>query len=83
MKALLLVEDNPGDARLLREMLNESGSHDIELIHAERMGDAEAHLAAHTVDIILLDLGLPDAQGLDAMPCAAPTPPRRVCRWWC
>ncbi len=31
------------------------------------MRDAEAHLAQHAVDIILLDLGLPDAQGLDAV----------------
>jgi CheY-like chemotaxis protein len=38
-----------------------------ELAHGECMGDAEQHLAASTVDIILLDLGLPDAQGLDAV----------------
>jgi diguanylate cyclase (GGDEF)-like protein/PAS domain S-box-containing protein len=64
---LLLVEDNPGDARLLREMLNEHGMRDTELTHVECMTDAETHLAERAVDIILLDPGLPDAQGLGAI----------------
>jgi diguanylate cyclase (GGDEF)-like protein/PAS domain S-box-containing protein len=67
IKILLLVEDNPGDARLLREMLNEQGLHDTELTHVEHLGAAEAHLAESKVDIIILDLGLPDARGLDAV----------------
>jgi diguanylate cyclase (GGDEF)-like protein/PAS domain S-box-containing protein len=66
-KILFLVEDNPGDARLLREMLNEEGSPETELTHVACMGDAEKHLTDHEVDIILLDLGLPDAHGLDAV----------------
>jgi diguanylate cyclase (GGDEF)-like protein/PAS domain S-box-containing protein len=61
---LLLVEDNLGDARLLREMLNENDSLSTEFVHVTCMSEAEAHLAAGAVDIILLDLGLPDAQGL-------------------
>ena len=64
IKRLLLVEDNPGDTRLLREMLSEQASHSTELTHVESMSAAEKHLAEHKVDIILLDLGLPDAQGL-------------------
>ena len=67
IKVLLLVEDNPGDARLLREMFNEQGLHKIELTHVERMSEAEQHLAQRAVDIIVLDLGLPDAQGLGAV----------------
>src|SRR6202163_4136074 len=67
IKVLLLVEDNHGDARLLREMFNEQDSHETELTHVECMGDAEQHLASSPVDIILLDLGLPDAQGLEAV----------------
>jgi diguanylate cyclase (GGDEF)-like protein/PAS domain S-box-containing protein len=67
IKKVLLVEDNRGDARLLREMLNEQGSQDTELIHVECMCDAEKHMAEHPVDIILLDLGLPDAQGVEAL----------------
>jgi signal transduction histidine kinase len=67
IKFVLLVEDNPGDARLLREMFNEQTALDVELTHVERMAEAEKHLAEHAVDIILLDLGLPDVQGLEAV----------------
>src|SRR5882724_1797026 len=64
---LLLVEDNPGDAYLLRAMFDQHGSHNIELTHAQCMSEAEKHLAERLVDIVLLDLGLPDAQGLEAV----------------
>jgi signal transduction histidine kinase len=67
IKTLLLVEDNPGDARLLREMFSEDSSLDVDLTCVSFMAEAESHLAAHAVDIILLDLGLPDAQGLTAI----------------
>jgi diguanylate cyclase (GGDEF)-like protein/PAS domain S-box-containing protein len=67
IKVLLLVEDNPGDARLLREMLSEQGMNKTEVTHADSMIAAEKHLAGHVCDIILLDLGLPDAHGLDAV----------------
>src|ERR1700704_3795455 len=76
IKVVLLVEDNPGDARLLHEMFNEHGSHDIELTHVGSMGEAEKHLAERAVDIILLDLGLPDAQGLEAVRRAHVAVPR-------
>jgi diguanylate cyclase (GGDEF)-like protein/PAS domain S-box-containing protein len=76
IKILLLVEDNPGDARLLREMLNEQGSQATELTHVECMSEAERHLAERVFDIILLDLGLPDAQGLAAVRRAHAAAPR-------
>ena len=76
IKILLLVEDNPGDARLLREMLNEQGSQHTELTHVEYMREAEKHLAEHIVDLILLDLGLPDAHGLTAVRRAHTVAPR-------
>jgi diguanylate cyclase (GGDEF)-like protein/PAS domain S-box-containing protein len=76
VKLLLLVEDNPGDARLLREMFNEPGSHNIELTHVESLTAAETHLALCAVDIILLDLGLPDANGLAAVRRAHAAAPR-------
>src|SRR3984885_11116798 len=78
IKILLLVEDNPGDARLLREMFSGKGAHNTELTHVECMSEAEKHLANRVVDIILLDLGLPDAQGLEAVRrahAAAPSVP--------
>jgi two-component system cell cycle sensor histidine kinase/response regulator CckA len=77
-RLLLVVEDNPGDARLLREMFIEQDSHNTELTHVVCMSDAEKHLAERKVDVILLDLGLPDAQGLEAVRrahAAAPTIP--------
>ena len=64
---LLLVEDDPGDARLVREMCREQGLPTDALIHVDSMSEAEACLADHEVDLILLDLGLPDARGLDAL----------------
>jgi signal transduction histidine kinase len=67
IRTLLIVEDNPGDARLLREMLRENGACTAELKVAATVGEAERFLTEHVVDIILLDLGLPDAQGLAAV----------------
>jgi diguanylate cyclase (GGDEF)-like protein/PAS domain S-box-containing protein len=65
--AVLLVEDNPGDARLLCEMFKEQVSRDIKVTHVESMQAAEEHVRSHSVDIIVLDLGLPDTQGLEAV----------------
>ena len=76
IESLLVVEDNPGDARLLREMLQIHSAHPKSLVHVESMSDAEAYLAEHRVDIVLLDLGLPDAQGLDAVRRAHAAAPR-------
>ena len=76
IKRVLLVEDNHGDARLLREMLNEEGLRDTELTRVECMSEADRHLGEREVDIILLDLGLPDAQGLGAVRRAHAAAPR-------
>src|SRR5690554_4132881 len=64
---ILLVEDNPGDARLLRELLRESGSLRFELTHVDRLAEAQEWLATEPVDVVLLDLSLPDAHGLDSV----------------
>jgi diguanylate cyclase (GGDEF)-like protein/PAS domain S-box-containing protein len=76
IKVLLLVEDNEGDARLLREMLNEPSLNGAEVSHVTTMSDAESHLGTHAVDIIVLDLGLPDAHGLEAIRRAHAAAPR-------
>ena len=62
---VLLVEDNPGDARLVREMLRDSGSDNFRLHHAHTLGAGLEHLTSgvHT-DVVLLDLSLPDESGL-------------------
>jgi signal transduction histidine kinase len=67
IKNVLLVEDDPGDARLLREMFSEGLSFKMELTCVGYMAEAEKHLAANAIDVVLLDLGLPDAQGLIAI----------------
>src|SRR3984957_9666245 len=67
IKVLLLVEDNPGDARLLKEILSERSLTGTEESHVSTMSEAESHLGSHVVDIIVLDLGLPDANGLEAI----------------
>ncbi len=76
INVLLLVEDDAGDARLLREMFSEQGSQNTQLTHAESMSEAEQHLGKSVFDIILLDLGLPDAQGLGAVRRARAIAPR-------
>src|SRR5580700_10505104 len=64
---VLLVEDNAGDVRLLREMFNGEKPDSFELTHLLRMSEAETHLAKGGTDIVLLDMGLPDGHGLDTV----------------
>ena len=62
---VLLVEDNPGDARLLQEAIAEVGAGGlVQLEHVERLSEALKRLSAETFDVILLDLSLPDEHGL-------------------
>ncbi|MGB2727486.1 MAG: response regulator [Halobacteriota archaeon] len=62
---VLLIEDNPGDARLIREMLSEVSAVQFDLTCADRLSAGLERLAAGDIDMLLLDLGLPDSQGLD------------------
>jgi signal transduction histidine kinase/DNA-binding response OmpR family regulator len=62
---VLLIEDNPGDARLLQEMLADASSHTFDLECADRLSTGLERLAAGGIDAVLLDLSLPDSQGLD------------------
>jgi diguanylate cyclase (GGDEF)-like protein/PAS domain S-box-containing protein len=71
-KSILLIEDDPEEARLVHEMLKDSISSVFELTHVESMTDAERYLAGRSVDILLMDLGLADLPGLEAVRAAAP-----------
>jgi signal transduction histidine kinase len=64
---VLLVEDNAGDARLLHEMFRKEKAGSFVLTHLLRMTEAVAHLEKGGVDIVLLDMGLPDGHGLDTV----------------
>ena len=104
---ILLVEDNPGDARLVREMIEsfesldyrfdgglqsrseesavteggdlaEPRSADPSVVHVERLSEGLEALERGTVDIVLLDLNLPDSRDLDTIDTVvehAPTVP--------
>lgn len=62
---VLVVEDSPTDALLLREALTDECSMQFQTAHAETLSDALRCLQEKNFDLILLDLGLPDSQGLD------------------
>ncbi len=64
---VLLVEDNAGDARLLREMFGKESPDRFEMTHVPNMRDAILQLAKGATDVFLLDLGLPDAYGLESV----------------
>ena len=63
---VLLVEDNPGDARLVREALDEAMADQVRLDWVGRADEAVRRLDTDSGhDIILVDLSLPDSQGLE------------------
>ena len=65
--SVLLVEDNPGDARLLREVVREAEGAHIQLTHVDTLGKALQRLDAEQFDVVMLDLSLPDADGLETL----------------
>ncbi len=64
---VLLLEDNPGDARLIREMLAETGDDQPALVHATTLASAIERAAGGGFDVVLLDLHVPDSQGLETL----------------
>jgi len=62
---VLLVEDNSGDAFLVEKHLRSAGHGDIHVDRVDRLGAALIHVRANLVDLVLLDLSLPDFQGID------------------
>jgi serine phosphatase RsbU (regulator of sigma subunit) len=61
---ILLVEDDEGDAFLVRELLDEAGA-PFELIVARSLREARG--LTRGIHCVLLDLGLPDAEGIDGL----------------
>ena len=62
---ILLIEDNPGDARLIEEMLSDAGGRLFHLVRVERLSAGLERLAVGDIAAVLLDLGLPDSQGFE------------------
>jgi len=60
---ILLIEDNPADVYLIREMLSER-THDVILEDAASLAKGFAGIDAGKIDLVLLDLGLPDSKGI-------------------
>ncbi len=78
MTRVLLVEDEPGYARFLREVLAEVEESAYQITWAATLEEGLAALARQKWDAILLDLGLPDADGIEALEqiaAAAPSTP--------
>ncbi len=60
---ILLNEDNPGDTRIIRELLNEAEDFSFNLIYSSNLQDGLRIIEENAVDVILLDLSLPDSNG--------------------
>ena len=75
---VLLIEDNPGDARLIELMLGESGADVFEVESVDRLSTGLRRLTRRGIGLVLLDLSLPDSRGLATfkqLHAAAPTLP--------
>jgi DNA-binding NtrC family response regulator len=62
---ILLIEDNPGDARLIQELLKEASGMTVQLEMVGHLKAGIEHIERGGIDIILTDLGLPDSKGLE------------------
>ncbi|HZF18423.1 MAG TPA: EAL domain-containing protein [Burkholderiales bacterium] len=62
---VLLIEDNPGDVRLIREMLSEGEEGLFELDCVGRLSQGLEYLSTQAAGVVLLDLSLPDSYGFD------------------
>jgi signal transduction histidine kinase len=72
---VLLVEDNELDARAMTRSLSVNQDTPFEITRAVDLATAEAELAAHAYDCMLLDLSLPDSEGIVSVQSLAATAP--------
>ena len=64
---ILLIEDNPGDARLFSRMLRGAENPGFDIQHVKDLHSGLQSLNSNHFDVILLDLSLPDSVGLEAV----------------
>lgn len=62
---ILLIEDNPGDVRLIKEVLNDPDFMLVNLIVADSIKEGLKLIATNLIHVILLDLNLPDSSGIE------------------
>jgi DNA-binding response OmpR family regulator len=65
---ILLIEDNLAEARLFQEFFKEIKSQEFNLVHVQKLQNGINKLNSETYDLILLDLTLPDSDGLSSIP---------------
>ena len=73
---VLLIEDNPGDVQFIQEMLVEANATRFELECVDQLAAGLVRLAANDIGVVLLDLDLPDSQGLATFAKAYAQSPR-------
>lgn len=61
---ILLIEDNPGDVRLVQEILKETTEFTLNLLIAPNLSRGLKYIAAENLHVILLDLNLPESRGI-------------------
>ncbi|MCW3035868.1 MAG: hypothetical protein JWM17_1180 [Actinobacteria bacterium] len=72
---ILLVEDNEVDVAMVRALLAESAGKSCHVTSVGRLADARAYLLSAGADCVLLDLSLPDAEGLETVEVVLATAP--------
>jgi two-component system, cell cycle sensor histidine kinase and response regulator CckA len=64
---VLLVEDDRAEARFLQTILQTKLQQRLQLLHVQRLGEALDALTQQSFDVVLLDLSLPDSQGIASL----------------
>ena len=64
---ILLIEDNPGDARIVEILLEESDLPECRITHCQTLAEGVSALMEHDFDVALLDLSLPDSRGFETL----------------
>ncbi len=64
---ILLIEDNPGDSRLIQEILKNADNFNFKLTITENLVDGLRYIEESEIDIVLLDLSLPDSSGFQTI----------------
>lgn len=67
MIKVLLIEDNPGDARLIREVLSDTDNLNFELKWVDQLETGIELISKDVFDVVLLDLSLPDSHGMETI----------------